>query len=314
MERYYSYSRFLKETFGEKVYKISIDGGFTCPNRDGTLSEGGCIFCSEGGSGDYAESSRLSVSGQIARGKGQSSKKYSGGRYIAYFQAFTNTYGPVERLRALYEEAIAPEEIAAIAIGTRPDCLPAPILDLLEEINRIKPVFLEMGLQTCHDSTAAFLNRGYRTEVFTQAAEACAARGIRTTAHLILGLPGESPEMLAETIRYVNALPVGGVKLSMLHILKNTRLADIYAQEPFPLFTPESYISCVISCIEMLRPDIVIERMTGDGPRDLLIAPTWSLHKRHVLNSIHQEMKRRDSFQGKQWQVHPAAGSMITEK
>ena len=172
MERYYSYSRFLKETFGEKVYKISIDGGFTCPNRDGTLSEGGCIFCSEGGSGDYAESSRLSVSGQIARGKGQSSKKYSGGRYIAYFQAFTNTYGPVDRLRALYEEAIAPEEIAAIAIGTRPDCLPAPVLDLLEEINRIKPVFLEMGLQTCHDSTAAFLNRGYRTEVFTQSAEA----------------------------------------------------------------------------------------------------------------------------------------------
>lgn len=301
MERYYSYSRFLKEMFGEKVYKISINGGFTCPNRDGTLSTGGCIFCSEGGSGDFAESALLPVSAQITRGKTQSSKKYSGSRYIAYFQAFTNTYGPVERLRALYEEAIRPEEIAALAIGTRPDCLPKEVLYLLEEINRQKPVFLEMGLQTCHDSTAAFLNRGYETKVFTKAVEDCAARGIRTTAHLILGLPGESVDFLAETIRYINSLPIGGVKLSMLHILKNTRLAEIYAQTPFPLFTLESYVSCVISCIEMLRPDIVIERITGDGPRNLLIAPQWSLHKRHVLNSIHQEMKRQNSFQGKQW-------------
>ena len=301
MERYYSYSRFLKERFGEKVYKISINGGFTCPNRDGTLSTGGCIFCSEGGSGEYSESALLPVSRQIALGKEQSSRKYSGGRYIAYFQAFTNTYAPVERLRALYEAAIAPEEIVAVAIGTRPDCLPEEVMDLLEEINRQKPVFLEMGLQTCHDSTAAFLNRGYETKVFTEAASTCASRGIRTTAHLILGLPGETPDMLAETIAYVNALPVSGVKLSMLHILKNTRLADIYEQDPFPLFTLESYVDCVISCLEMLRPDMVVERITGDGPRDLLIAPAWSLHKRQVLNSIHQEMKRRDSFQGKQW-------------
>ena len=301
MERYYSYSRFLKERFGEKVYKISINGGFTCPNRDGTLSTGGCIFCSEGGSGEYSESALLPVSRQIALGKEQSSRKYSGGRYIAYFQAFTNTYAPVERLRALYEAAIAPEEIVAVAIGTRPDCLPEEVLDLLEEINRQKPVFLEMGLQTCHDSTAAFLNRGYERRVFTEAANACASRGIRTTAHLILGLPGETPDMLAETIAYVNALPVSGVKLSMLHILKNTRLADIYAQEPFPLFTLESYVDCVIYCLEMLRPDMVVERITGDGPRDLLIAPAWSLHMRQVLNSIHQEMKRRNSFQGKQW-------------
>ncbi len=302
MDRYYSYSRFLKETFGEKVYKVSIDGGFTCPNRDGTLSTGGCIFCSEGGSGDFAESAILPVSTQITRGKAQSGKKYSGSKYIAYFQAFTNTYGPVERLRSLYEEAISPEEIVALAIGTRPDCLPPQALQLLEEINRRKPVFLELGLQTCHDATAAFLNRGYETKIFTKAVKDCAARGIRTTAHLILGLPGESPDMLAKTIQYINTLPVGGVKLSMLHILKNTRLAEIYAQKPFPLFTQDSYVSCVISCIEMLRPDIVIERITGDGPRNLLIAPAWSLHKRQVLNAIHQEMKRRGSFQGKSWQ------------
>lgn len=300
MERYYSYSRFLKEMFGEKIYKISLNGGFTCPNRDGTLSKGGCIFCSEGGSGEYAESAALPIAAQIDRGKAQSNRKYSGGRYIAYFQAFTNTYAPVKRLRALYEAAIRPEEIAAIAIGTRPDCLPEEVLNLLEEINRQKPVFLELGLQTCHDSTAAFLNRGYETAVFTRAVEACASRGIRVTAHLILGLPGETPAMQEETIRYINQLPVGGVKLSMLHILKNTRLAEIYARKPFPLFTLESYTDCVISCIERLRPDIVIERITGDGPGDLLIAPSWSLHKRNVLNTIHREMKRRDSFQGKQ--------------
>ena len=299
MERYYSYNRFLKEMFGEKIYKISLDGGFTCPNRDGTLSVGGCIFCSEGGSGDYSESALLSIPEQIARGKAQTEKKFTGSRYIAYFQAFTNTYAPVDRLRQLYEAAMEPPEIVALAIGTRPDCLPENVLDLLTELNRRKPVFLELGLQTCHDSTAAFLNRGYATEMFTRAVLACADRGIRTTAHLILGLPGETPAMLAETLAYINALPVGGVKLSMLHILKHTRLAEIYAAHPFPVFTLEGYVDCVISCIEQLRPDIVIERITGDGPKDLLIEPKWSAHKRQVLNTIHQEMKRRDSYQGR---------------
>lgn len=301
MERYYSYSRFLKERFGEKIYKISLNGGFTCPNRDGTLSTGGCIFCSEGGSGEYAESALLPIETQIAQGKRQSQNKYCGNQYIAYFQAFTNTYAPIKRLRFLYESAIASEEIVALAIGTRPDCLPENVLDLLEELNTKKPVFLEMGLQTCHDSTAVSLNRGYPTSVFTQAALACAARGIRTTAHLILGLPGETHAMQEETIQYVNALPVGGVKLSMLHVLKHTPLAQRYQADPFPLFTLETYTDCVISCLERLRPDIVIERITGDGPKHLLIAPKWSLHKRQVLNTIHQEMKRRDSFQGKKW-------------
>ncbi|MCD8019733.1 MAG: TIGR01212 family radical SAM protein [Clostridiales bacterium] len=299
MERYYSYDRFLKETFGEKIYKICLNGGFTCPNRDGTISRGGCIFCSEGGSGEYAGDANLSITQQLAVGKAQTDRKYHGDKYIAYFQAFTGTYAPVERLRSLYEEAIRPKEIRALAIGTRPDCLTEEIYDLLEDLNRRKPVFLEMGLQTCHDSTAHFLNRGYETEMFTRAAEECARRHIRVTAHLILGLPGESPSMQAETIQYLNALPVGGVKLSMLHIIKNTRLAELYEQNPFPVFTLEEYAGCVISCIELLRKDIVIERITGDGPGHLLIAPRWSLDKRRVLNTIHHQMKLQDARQGR---------------
>ena len=301
MERFYSYNRFLKEYFGEKIYKICLDGGFTCPNRDGTLSTGGCIFCSEGGSGEYSASATLSIPEQIRLGNSQTSGKYQGRKYIAYFQAFTNTYAPVEHLLYLYEQAIAPEEIVGLAIGTRPDCLSSAVFDLLEEINQKKPVFLEMGLQTCHDETAHFLNRGYKTSIFTEAVKECHRRGIRTTAHLILGLPGESREMFRETIDYINDLPVGGVKLSMLYLLKNTQLARLYEQSPFPIFTLESYVDCVIDCIEHLRPDIVIERITGDGPASLLIEPKWSLRKRHVLNTINKELKQRDSFQGKLW-------------
>lgn len=299
MDYYYTYSRFLKEQFGGKVYKICLDGGFTCPNRDGTLSRKGCIFCSEGGSGEFAESRSLSVKKQLILGRSQTRHKYSGQKYIAYFQAFTNTYGPVEQLEQLYEEAIAPDDIVALAIGTRPDCLPEDVLRLLRRLNKRKPVFLELGLQTCHDDTALFLNRGYPTGVFTDAVHACHQYGLRVTAHLILGLPGESIGRQLQTIQYINSLPVGGVKLSMLHILKNTPLAQIYETQPFPVFTLDSYVDCVLNCVEHLRPDIVIERITGDGAGELLIAPTWSLHKRHVLNTIHKEMRLRNSFQGK---------------
>lgn len=298
MERYYSYSRFLKEQFGQKVYKICLDGGFTCPNRDGTLSTGGCIFCSAGGSGDFSEDASFSIAEQIRLGKEQTSLKYDGGKYIAYFQAFTNTYAPVERLRTLYEEAMKPEEIVALDIGTRPDCLPKDVMDLLEECNTQKPLFLELGLQTCHDSTALAINRGYETKVFTDAVLECAQRRIRTTAHLILGLPGETPQMLSETIAYLNSLPIGGVKLSMLHILKGTPLAKQYETHPFPVFTLEEYADCVARCISELREDIVIERITGDGPKDLLIAPTWSGQKRHVLNTIHRILKEKNIRQG----------------
>lgn len=299
MERFYSYSRFLKEQFGKKLYKICLDGGFTCPNRDGSISTGGCIFCSEGGSGEFCERSALPIREQLRLGKSQTARKYHGEQYIAYFQAFTNTYAPVSHLKALYEEALADDSVAALDIATRPDCLGEDVLTLLEECNRQKPVFLELGLQTCHDSTGKFINRGYETAVFTDAVKRCAARGIRTTAHLILGLPGEDRQMLAETIHFLNNLPVGGVKLSMLYILKNTALADLYATHPFPVFTLEEYADCIVFCIEGLREDIVIERITGDGPKDLLIAPLWSRNKRLVLNTIHHELKRRDARQGK---------------
>ena len=269
MERYYSYSRFIKEYFGEKLYKICIDGGFTCPNRDGTLATGGCIFCSEGGSGEFTENASLSVSEQIHLGKSQTSRKYQGEHYIAYFQAFTNTYAPVDRLRALYEEAITAPEIVALSIGTRPDCITPEILDLLDP-----------------------------TETFTKTCHALAEAGIRVTAHIILGLPGETLDMELDTIRYLNTLPVSGIKISMLYVLKNTVLASYYEQHPFHILTMEEYINHLIICLSQLRKDIVIERMTGDGPKDLLIVPKWIGHKRLVLNTIHKEMKQRNFTQG----------------
>lgn len=298
MERYYSYSRFIKEYFGEKLYKICLDGGFTCPNRDGTLATGGCIFCSEGGSGEFTENASLSVSEQIRLGKMQTARKYHGEHYIAYFQAFTNTYAPVSRLRSLYEEAIQAPEIVALSIGTRPDCITPEILSLLKELNKQKPVFIEMGLQTAHDHTATFLNRAYPTETFTKTCHALTKAGIRVTAHVILGLPGETLDMELETIRYLNSLPINGIKISMLYVLKNTVLADYYEQNPFHILTMDEYIDHLLTCLGHLREDIVVERMTGDGPKDLLIAPRWIGHKRLVLNTIHKEMKQQNFMQG----------------
>ncbi len=300
MERYYSYSRFLKEYFGDKIYKICLDGGFTCPNRDGTLSREGCIFCSEGGSGDFAESSSLSITDQILHGRRQTSEKYQGQRYLAYFQAFTNTYAPLPRLRQLYEEAIRQEPICGIIIGTRPDCLPEPVLQYIEDLQKKenKPVFLELGLQTCHDDTARFLNRGYPTEIFTDAVIRCHEHGLRVTAHTIAGLPGETSEMQYQTVEYLNKLPVSGIKISMLNLLRNTPLASWYQEHPFHILTMEEYVDLVIGYLERLRPDIVIERITGDGSRALLIEPKWILHKHLVLNTIRKEMKQRNTRQG----------------
>lgn len=298
MERYYTYSNFIKEYFGEKLYKICLDGGFTCPNRDGTLSTGGCIFCSEGGSGEFSENASLSISRQICLGKSQTSGKYQGNHYIAYFQAFTNTYAPVEHLRLLYEEALNAPEIVALSIGTRPDCITPEIISLLKELNQKKPIFIEMGLQTAHDTTASFLNRAYSTETFTKSCFALADAGIRVTAHIILGLPGETLDMEIETIRYLNTLPISGIKISMLYVLKNTILADYYKNNPFHLLTMEEYIHHLITCLSWLRKNIVVERMTGDGSKELLIEPKWIGHKRLVLNTIHKEMKLRNFMQG----------------
>lgn len=297
-KRYYSFDSFLKNTFGEKIYKVSLDGGFTCPNRDGTIGTGGCIFCSEGGSGDFASDARLSIQDQITQGISLVAAKNSSSRYIAYFQAFTNTYAPVSRLRQLFTEAMEDPRIAALAIGTRPDCLPSDVLSLLKELNNQKPVFVELGLQTIHPTTAGLIRRGYPLSCFEEAVWNLSSIGVWTVVHLILGLPGETEEMMLESVRYLNSLPVHGVKFSMLHILKGTDLADMYREDPFPVFTMESYIDLILRCIGNLRKDIVIHRLTGDGPRDLLIAPLWSLRKRTVLNEIAHQLKVQDIRQG----------------
>ena len=297
-KRYYSFDSFLKNTFGEKIYKVSLDGGFTCPNRDGTIGTGGCIFCSEGGSGDFASDARLSIQDQITQGISLVAAKNPSSRYIAYFQAFTNTYAPVSRLRQLFTEAMEDPRIAALAIGTRPDCLPSDVLSLLKELNNQKPVFVELGLQTIHPSTAGLIRRGYPLSCFEEAVWNLSSIGVWTVVHLILGLPGETEEMMLESVRYLNSLPVHGVKFSMLHILKGTDLADMYQEDPFPIFTMESYIDLILRCIGNLRKDIVIHRLTGDGPRDLLIAPLWSLRKRTVLNEIAHQLKVQDIRQG----------------
>lgn len=300
-KRYYSFDSYLKQTFGEKIYKISLNGGFTCPNRDGTLGNRGCIFCSEGGSGDFAPDAVLPIDKQIKESIRLISKKTDAHKYIAYFQAFTNTYAPYEKLHSLFHEAILQEEIVGLAIGTRPDCLPQDVLELLAELNQIKPVFVELGLQTIHEKTAQFIRRGYPLSCFQQALKALHDLGINVVVHLILGLPGETEEMMLQSVRYLNQLPINGVKLSLLHVLKHTDLGALYEKHPFPVYELDDYVDFVIRCIEELREDIVIHRLTGDGPRDLLIAPRWTLNKRKVLNEISRRMKETDSRQGKRF-------------
>lgn len=300
-KRYYSFNSYLKQTFGEKVYKISLNGGFTCPNRDGTLGTRGCIFCSEGGSGDFAPDAALPIGEQIEEGIRMIRQKTDASKYIAYFQAFTNTYAPYEKLHSLLYDAILRQEIVGLAVGTRPDCLPPDVLELLDELNQIKPVFVELGLQTIHEKTAQFIRRGYPLSCFEQAVKALHDLGINVVVHLILGLPGETEEMMLESVRYLNQLPVNGVKFSLLHVLKHTDLGALYEKHPFPVYELDDYVDFVIRCIEELREDIVIHRLTGDGPKDLLIAPRWTLNKRKVLNEISRRMKETNSRQGKRF-------------
>ena len=297
-KRFYSFDSYIKNTFGEKLYKVSLNAGCTCPNRDGTISYGGCTFCSAEGSGDFASSKEETIYEQIENGIALISGKSDAGRYIAYFQAFTSTYGPIEDLRNKFYEAIGHPAIAAISIGTRPDCLPKDILDLLDKLNQIKPVFIELGLQTIHEQTARNFHRGYSLNVFEEAVFALNELHIPVIVHLILGLPGETKAQMLASVRYLNGLPVSGVKLSMLHVLKNTAMGNEYLRQPFPVFELEEYVDLLICCLENLREDIVVHRITGDGPKDLLIAPRWSLHKRQVLNAVAHEMKIRSTRQG----------------
>ncbi|MDK2968186.1 MULTISPECIES: TIGR01212 family radical SAM protein [Lacrimispora] len=307
---YHSLDYELKMQYGQKVYKLALDGGMTCPNRDGTLGNRGCIFCSSGGSGEFAESRTLhsSVAEQIQSAKKRIASKMNtkGGLYIAYFQSYTNTYAPAAYLRELFTQAVSEPDIVVLSIATRPDCLPPDILLLLKELNQIKPVWVELGLQTIHESTASFIRRGYSLSTFHQAYQCLKEAGITVIAHVILGLPGESKDMILETVRYLGHLGdhgVDGIKLQLLHILEGTDLADLYKKGAVPVFTLGEYTDLVIDCIASLPPGVVIHRLSGDGPKKLLLAPLWSANKRLVLNTLSKRLKERGICQGDRYLV-----------
>ncbi len=296
---YHALDYYLKELFHEKVYKLALDGGMTCPNRDGTIGYRGCIFCSGGGSGEFAGDRCLSITMQLEQQKAQIEKKFPARKYIAYFQAFTNTYAPVSRLRPLFMEAVSHPDVVILSIATRPDCLDRDVLELLAQLNQIKPVWVELGLQSVHEETARYIRRGYSLPVFEDAVKNLRRRNIDVIVHAILGLPGETKKMILDTMRYLGGQPIQGVKLQLLHVLSGTDLALDYAVGKFSVLSMDEYIALVIECLEVLPPELVIHRITGDGPKDLLLAPLWSARKREVLNSIHREMKLRNTWQGR---------------
>lgn len=303
---YHSLDYMLRERFGEKVYKVTLNGGMSCPNRDGKLGTRGCIFCSAGGSGDFAADSSLSITEQIDRQISTLSAKRPIHKYIAYFQAFTNTYAPVEYLEKIFTEALAHPGIAALSIGTRPDCLGKDVIALLSRLNLQKPVWVELGLQTIHEKTAAYIRRGYPLSCFEDAVRRLRSEDIEVIVHTILGLPGESTQDILNTMKYLNHQDIQGIKLQLLHVLRGTDLASDYEKGLFRTYERDEYISLVISCLEHLRPDMVIHRITGDGPKDLLIAPLWASRKREVLNLLHHQMKENHNYQGRQtnWQIN----------
>ena len=300
-KRYNSLDCYIKETFHEKLYKLSLNAGCTCPNRDGTCGTRGCIFCSRGGSGDFAADVSLSIPEQLRVEKEKKKSKYSGHSYIAYFQAYTNTYGPLEVLEKAFTQALTDPEVKVLSIATRPDCLSAEILDLLERLSLIKPVWIELGLQTIHESTAEFIRRGYPLPVFEEALKKLRALGLSVIVHTILYLPGESEADMLETIEYLNRQDIQGIKLQLLHVLKDTDLYDYYLEHPFFLPTMEEYLEFLGTCLCCLRPDIVIHRLTGDGPKSLLAAPLWTGNKRLVLNQMEKSFRERDIWQGKHY-------------
>ncbi len=304
---YYSLDAMLRLRFGEKVYKITLNGGMTCPNRDGTLGNRGCIFCSEGGSGDFAGSPSLSIPAQIEQQIQAIRQKRPVRRFIAYFQAYTNTYAPVDYLEKIFREAVSHPDIACLSIGTRPDCLPPKTLQLLETLNAVKPVWVELGLQTIHAQTARYIRRGYDLECFEQAVRDLHRRNLEITVHTILGLPSESRKETLETIDYLNRQPIQGIKLQLLHVLRDTDLAADYLAGKFQVLSRDAYLDLVIDCLERLSPDIAVHRITGDGPKSLLIAPLWSCRKREVLNALHHRMKLRNTWQGRCFQSLPGS-------
>lgn len=295
---YFSANEYYKKRFGNKVYKVSISANVSCPNRDGTLGTKGCIFCSEKGSGDFSENSSNSISEQIDSGIKRVESKIKNGKFIAYFQSFTNTYAPTEYLKDIFYQAITDHRIVALSIATRPDCLPDDVISLLNELNKIKPVFVELGLQTIHESSAEYIRRGYKLYVFDEAVERLNKIGINIIVHAIIGLPYETKEMMLQTVHYIGKSGVRGIKLQLLHVLKGTDLAEDYKKGKFSTLSLDEYIDIICDCIEILPKDLVIHRLTGDGDKKILIAPLWSSNKKLVLNTMNREFKKRNIQQG----------------
>lgn len=299
---YYSLSKYLQETYHTKLYKIALNAHMSCPNRDGSLDHRGCIFCSEGGSGDFAVPVEEDF---IEKGTALFGKKPVGSLFIGYFQAYTNTYAPLDYLEKVYRRVLEHPQIAGISIATRPDCIGEDVLLLLEKLRKEYPqkfLWIELGLQTIHEKTAAYIRRGYPLSVFDTCVQKLHQLELPVIVHLILGLPGESREDILASVQYLNRIKPFGVKLQLLHFLKGTDLGEEYLAGKVKELSKETYVTLLVDCLEQLRPDIVVHRLTGDGPKDLLLAPTWSLDKKGVLGAIQKEMKKRNSYQGKLWE------------
>ena len=300
---YNSVSNYYKEKYGCKIYKLSLKGANTCPNRDGTVGLGGCIFCSEIASGEFAEDKIGSVVQQLERAKLRVAGKIKDGKYIAYFQSFSNTYGDINYLKNLFQEAIKPDFIVGINIGTRPDCLGAEVLDVLSEINAKKDVTVELGLQTSNDKTAEYINRCYNTKVFDTAVQNLKARGIEVVAHMIIGLPFETEEDILNTAKHIANSGTDGIKFHLLHVLKNTKLATQYEKGEFSTLSLEDYTRILKNCIEVIPPQMIVHRITGDPPKSELVAPSWSADKKRVLNYINKYFKEQNLIQGKNYKA-----------
>ena len=300
---YNSVSDYYRKKYGCKVYKLSLKGADTCPNRDGTVGVGGCIFCSQSASGEFAEEKIGTVSEQLERAKKRVAKKIKEGKYVAYFQSFSNTYGDANYLKRLFLEAIKPDYIVGIAIGTRPDCLGYEMLEILSELNAKKPVTVELGLQTSNDKTAKYINRCYKTQVFDTAVKNLKARGIEVVAHMIIGLPFESEEDMLNTARHIANSGADGIKFHLLHILKDTKLAEEYEKGVFSALDLETYTKILKNCIEVISPKMTVHRITGDPPKSELIAPDWPADKKRVLNYINRYFKQQNLIQGKKYKA-----------
>ena len=300
-KRYHTLNYHLQQTFGHKVFKVSLDGGFDCPNRDGTVAHGGCTFCSAAGSGDYAGNRGDNLVQQFNDIKDKMHTKWKSGKYLAYFQAFTNTHAPVEVLREKFESVLNLEGVVGLSIATRPDCLPDDVVEYLAELHGRTYLWVELGLQTVHEKTATLINRAHDFQNYIEGVEKLRKHGIRVCSHIINGLPLETTEMMMETAKEVAKLDVQGIKIHLLHLLKGTPMVKQYEKGMLEFLSFEDYVNLVCDQLEILPPDMIVHRITGDGPIDLMIGPMWSVNKWEVLNAIDAELQRRDSWQGKRW-------------